>query len=112
MRKDGGIGSSLDAEVTLYCDAPLLDLLGRLGDELRFVLITSYATIAPLDAAPADAVDTEVDGLQVSASASAHAKCPRCWHHREDVGSSSEHPELCGRCVDNIDGTGETRHFA
>ncbi|MCB1803203.1 MAG: isoleucine--tRNA ligase, partial [Gammaproteobacteria bacterium] len=89
MRKDGVIGSSLDAEVTLYCSDALLSVLQKLGDELRFALITSYAEVAPLAAAPQGAADTDVDGLKVVASASTHAKCVRCWHHREDVGANS-----------------------
>jgi isoleucyl-tRNA synthetase len=112
MRKEGVIGSSLDAEVELYCDEPLLGVLGQLGDELRFALITSYANAAPLANAPAEAVDTDVNGLKVAAWASQHAKCVRCWHHREDVGADSGHPQLCGRCVENVAGEGETRQFA
>ena len=112
MRKEGVIGSSLDAEVELYCDEPLLGALGQLGDELRFALITSYANAAPSANAPAEAVDTDVNGLKVAAWASQHAKCVRCWHHREDVGADSGHPQLCGRCVENVAGEGETRQFA
>ncbi len=112
MRKDGVIGSSLDAEVVLYGDDALCAQLRQLGDELRFVLITSDATIAPLADAPDDAVATAIDGLRLRATASAQAKCPRCWHHRADVGRSEAHPELCGRCVDNVAGDGETRRFA
>jgi isoleucyl-tRNA synthetase len=112
MRKDGAIGSSLDAEVVLYCDEAKLGVLGALGDELRFVLITSYADVAPLADAPADAVETGIGGLKLVATASAHAKCPRCWHHRADVGSDPGHPELCGRCVENVTGAGEVRKFA
>ncbi|MCY1296137.1 Isoleucine--tRNA ligase [compost metagenome] len=86
--------------------------LAKLGDELRFVLITSTAALAPLGAAPADAVDTEVAGLKLKVVKSGHAKCARCWHHRADVGVNPAHPEICGRCVDNIDGAGEVRHHA
>jgi isoleucyl-tRNA synthetase len=112
MRKEGVIGSSLDAEVKLYAaDAVLADAT-RLGDELRFLLITSYATVHPLTEAPDHAVVTEIGGLKVVAVASAHAKCPRCWHHREDVGADADHPELCGRCVENVAGDGEVRRFA
>jgi isoleucyl-tRNA synthetase len=111
QRKEGLIGGTLEAEVTLYCDDALLAQLGRLGDELRFALITSYATVKPL-AAAVDAVQSDVTGLLVSVQKSAHAKCARCWHHREDVGTHAAHPELCGRCVDNVDGGGETRLYA
>jgi len=112
MRKDGGIGSSLDAEVDLYCDGDLLSDLQILGDELRFVLITSEAGVHALDKKPADARESELEGLFIAARASEHAKCSRCWHHREDVGANGEHPDLCGRCVENVSGEGEPRAFA
>jgi isoleucyl-tRNA synthetase len=76
------------------------------------VLITSEARVHPLGERPADAVDTELNGLSLRVTASTHAKCVRCWHHRADVGTDAEHPELCGRCVENVAGTGETRRFA
>jgi isoleucyl-tRNA synthetase len=114
LRNDKTIGSSLDAEVDLYCDDDTAALLGRLGDELRFVLITSYARVHPLGGKPDHAVDGELsDGeLWIAATASEHAKCPRCWHHREDIGSNAEHPELCDRCVENVAGGGEQRRYA
>lgn len=112
LRVAGGVGSSLDAEVDLYCDSSLRDDLLALKDELRFVLITSYARVHPLVERPEHAVDTEVEGLALAVSPCDHPKCVRCWHHREDVGSSPEHPELCGRCVDNVAGEGEKREFA
>ena len=62
--------------------------------------------------APADAAQTDVTGLKVTAVASGYAKCARCWHHREDVGRDAEHPELCGRCIENVAGVGEVRRFA
>ena len=111
MRKAGTIGASLDAEVTLFAAPDLLDVIRRLGDELRFLLITSDADGRPLADAGPSAEETGVPGLRVEARASTHAKCPRCWHHRADVGVSAEHPELCGRCVDNVAGDGETRRF-
>ena len=113
LRVDKTIGSSLDAEVDLYCDASIQTTLAKLGDELRFVLITSEVRLHDLSEKPADAVTIEdVPGLALIVKASEHTKCVRCWHHREDVGSHSEHPELCGRCVDNVSGEGETRHYA
>ncbi|MBY4678230.1 isoleucine--tRNA ligase [Marinobacterium arenosum] len=111
QRNAGNIGSSLEAEVTLYCDEALQGALAQLGDELRFVLITSRADVRPL-AEATDAADTEVAGLRVRIAKSGAQKCVRCWHHREDVGSKAEHDELCGRCVDNVAGQGETRQFA
>jgi isoleucyl-tRNA synthetase len=111
-RKAGAIGSSLDAELDLWCDPELLDHLGRLGEELRFVLICSDARLHPLDERPAEAVDTDLTGLAVQVSPSTQPKCVRCWHHRRDLGGDPAHPELCGRCVDNVAGGGETRRYA
>lgn len=106
------IGGNLQAEVTLYAAEPLRNLLEQLGNELRFVLITSAAQVEPLANAPESAVDTEVEGLRLQVVKSQHAKCARCWHHLPDVGAHAEHPELCGRCVVNVDGPGEVRHYA
>ncbi|HDK37555.1 MAG TPA: isoleucine--tRNA ligase, partial [Thiolapillus brandeum] len=93
MRKNGDIGSSLDAEVTLYCDGELNHSLAKLGDELRFILITSYASLKSLSERTDAAVDAELEGLAIEAVASNHPKCVRCWHHREDVGSNPKHPK-------------------
>ena len=115
LRVAGGIGSSLDAEVDLYCGREIHDLLHRLEDELRFVFITSYARIHPVETPPEDAIHFTLpsrDELWVAVAPSVHPKCVRCWHHREDVGSHPEHPELCGRCVENVLGDGERREFA
>lgn len=111
-RKEGVIGSSLDAEVELYCEPELLQTLARLQDELRFVLITSDARLHPLAERPAEAAATDLEGLAVRVISSPHPKCVRCWHHRKDVGAHAEHPELCGRCVENVTGPGEPRGFA
>jgi isoleucyl-tRNA synthetase len=61
---------------------------------------------------PDTATATDLPGLAVRVAPSAHAKCVRCWHHRPDVGTHADHPELCGRCVENVAGPGETRRFA
>jgi len=111
-RKEGGIGGSLDAELDLYCDPATGEMLSALGDELRFVLISSHARLHPLEKAPTDALETELPGLRLTVKASGHVKCVRCWHHREDVGINEAHPELCGRCVENVAGNGESRRFA
>jgi isoleucyl-tRNA synthetase len=114
LRVAGGIGSSLDAEVDLYCNESLFTDLRRLEDELRFVLITSYARAYPWADKP-DSVNTaQPDGqdLAIAVGPSAHGKCVRCWHHREDVGGHPEHPQLCGRCVENVTGPGEARRYA
>ncbi|RUQ34063.1 MAG: isoleucine--tRNA ligase [Candidatus Competibacteraceae bacterium] len=114
LRVAGGIGSGLDAEIDLYSEGELAADLGRISDELRFFLITSYARIQPLAAKLDDATAVQIDGqtLAIRVTPSTHAKCVRCWHHREDVGHNAEHPELCGRCVDNAFGAGEARRFA
>ncbi len=98
--------------MTLYCDAELKALLARLGDELRFVTLTSEARLADLDAADDSALTSELEGLKVAVIASEEAKCARCWHQRPDVGRDEGHPELCGRCVENVAGDGEVRHYA
>ncbi len=115
LRADKTIGSSLDAEVTLYVDAELLAMLTTLKEELRFVLITSEATIHHIDDADSDSVETQLSSgetIKIKTAASTNEKCVRCWHHREDVGIDKEHPELCGRCVENVSGNGEQRLFA
>jgi isoleucyl-tRNA synthetase len=112
LRVAGDIGSALDAEVKLYCDEKQLSLLKQIEDELRFVFITSYATLhAEADSDP-DAVDAVIEGIRTQVSPSSYDKCVRCWHHREDVGSHDKHLELCGRCIENVDAEGETRRFA
>ncbi len=115
LRVAGGIGSSLDAEVDLYCGREVHDKLAQLGDELRFVLITSYARLHEADSPPPEGAHYTLsnnDEIWVAVAPSEHAKCVRCWHHREDVGAHEEHPELCGRCVENVVGEGEERQFA
>ncbi|MBT4182232.1 MAG: isoleucine--tRNA ligase [Candidatus Thioglobus sp.] len=111
MRGDKIIGSSLDAEVDLYCDESTYQALSQLADELRFVFITSDARIHPLDDKTSDCIEAG-DGVFVKVSKSEHEKCVRCWHHRQDVGHNTEHVELCGRCVENVAGRGEQREFA
>jgi len=115
LRTSGEIGANLQADVELYCGREILDLLNRLEDELRFVFITSNATLYLAGDPPAEAQHFTLstnDEVWVAVSASEHEKCVRCWHYREDVGSHAEHPELCGRCIENVDGQGETRIYA
>ena len=112
LRADAAIGSPLDAEVDLYCSPELMQSLDKLGDELRFVLITSAARVHAADQKPPQATDSALQGLAILATRSKHTKCVRCWHHREDVGSNSEHPDICGRCVENITIDGEVRNYA
>ena len=111
-RAEGKVRGSLDANVTLYASDELRATLERLDDELRFVLITSDAVCSALDEAPADAFAGELEGLRVVVVASDAEKCERCWHKRDDVGQVAAHPTLCVRCVTNVDGEGEVRHYA
>ncbi len=108
MRKTSGIGSSLEAEVTLYVNDDLAKSLGKLENELRFVLITSKAEISKEQGGEA----SEIEGLSIDVVASSHQKCERCWHRTEDIGVDNKHPSLCGRCVENVDGSGEIRRYA
>ncbi len=112
-RADKKVGGSLEAAVTLYAEPELSAKLTALGDELRFVLLTSGATVADYNDAPADAQQSEVlKGLKVALSKAEGEKCPRCWHYTQDVGKVAEHAEICGRCVSNVAGDGEKRKFA
>lgn len=107
-RADKKVGGSLEAAVTLYAEPELSAKLTALGDELRFVLLTSGATVADYNDAPADAQQSEVlKGLKVALSKAEGEKCPRCWHYTRDVGKVAEHAEICGRCVSNVAGDGE-----
>ena len=112
LRSNGDIGSALDAEVTVYCDGEYRQALQRLEDELRFVLITSYATVHAADRRPADAVATELEGIWIRVVPSDYEKCVRCWHHRADVGQDPRYTDLCVRCAGNIDAEPEVRRFA
>ncbi|MBI2380825.1 MAG: isoleucine--tRNA ligase [Gammaproteobacteria bacterium] len=112
LRAAGGIGGSLEAEVTVYAEPALKALLDRLGDELRFVFIASRAEVKALSQRDAAAQDTEVPGVAVAVLKTEHEKCVRCWHRRPDVGVFAAQPGLCARCVDNVTGEGETRYYA
>jgi isoleucyl-tRNA synthetase len=112
LRSVGTIGASLDAEVELYCNKEYAAALNLLAGELHFVFITSNASVVDEQFCPDDAIKTELDGVRLKVVASEHKKCVRCWHQRYDVGENTEHPELCGRCVENIAGDGEVRRFA
>ncbi|MCX8114361.1 MAG: class I tRNA ligase family protein, partial [Burkholderiaceae bacterium] len=103
LREAGKIGSSLQAEVDLHLYGERHAQLATLGDDLKFVMITSRATLHAATAPEAESI---------SVTPSPHAKCERCWHWRADVGSDREHPTLCGRCVSNLFGAGETRRVA
>ena len=117
MRKEGRIGSSLDAVLTIHADPAIAERYEQVAGELRFFFIVSDLRL-DIGEAPAEAVLTELEGANVwvSASVSEAPKCVRCWHHREDVGSHPGHPELCGRCAENVaafegQGAGEARRW-
>ncbi len=112
-RNAGKVKGSLATEIRLFCEAELYETLKTLGDELRFVLITSAAEVCPLsEAEGVEALPSGVEGLRLQVSATSHAKCDRCWHHREDVGAHAAHPSLCERCITNVEGDGEVRRYA
>jgi isoleucyl-tRNA synthetase len=106
------IGSSLAAEVEIYCEPEPYARLSLLEDELRFVLITSYAQVLPASPQHSDKMPTALPGVELKVRATDKPKCVRCWHYRHDVGVHAEHPELCGRCVENVEGAGESRRYA
>ncbi len=114
VRQDGRAGSSLAVEVDLWLDGDIQDAIGWLGDELRFVLLTSEASCGDFAAAPVDAEKIQLDDgkLALVVTPSEREKCVRCWHYRADVGSHPDHPEICGRCVENVIGEGEIRRIA
>jgi isoleucyl-tRNA synthetase len=111
MRRDKVIGSSLDAEVDIYCNNDTYQALLELKSELRFVFITSEARIHSLTDKPTDAVEIN-KSLAIRVKQSNHKKCVRCWHHREEIGENNLHKELCSRCIENVLGEGEIRVFA
>lgn len=113
LRVAGKIGAPLDARVEVLClDRPYAQL-ATLGSELRFFLITSEASVLRVASAPSDAKEVAgLDGVWLRVSATQALKCERCWHRCEDVGAHAAHPALCGRCIVNIDGSGEQREFA
>ncbi len=100
MRAAGEIGAALEAEIVVSAQEPTLAWLEPLADELRFFFISGDVTVQAAGVMP-----------PVMATPTSKPKCVRCWQHRGDVGMHSEHPELCGRCIDNIDGPGEDRRW-
>ena len=102
----GGLGSSLEAEVEIGAQGDDYEALASLGDDLRFVLIVSAASVHRVD---------ETSGMalaRIKVTKSTYPKCDRCWHRRADVGADAAHPRLCGRCVANLEGGGEPRRHA
>ena len=103
VRTTGQVGSSLQAEVTIHATPVDHALLASLGDDLRFVTITSQALLA---------LAAEGAELSVDVRPSTATKCERCWHYRDDIGTDPAHPTICGRCTSNLFGEGELRKVA
>lgn len=103
LRTEGKVGSSLQAELNLKLSADKFGAMQSLGDDLRFVTMTSIATLSQADTADAE---------QIIATPSALHKCERCWHYTDDVGQNADHPTICGRCASNLFGEGEQRSHA
>ncbi|MNI91354.1 Isoleucine--tRNA ligase [compost metagenome] len=101
MRANGAIGAALEAEITIAASEEQAARWQPLADELRFLFISGDVQVRP----------ATTDEVFVSAQPTQKSKCVRCWHHRADVGSNADHPELCGRCVTNIAGAGEVRSW-
>jgi isoleucyl-tRNA synthetase len=114
LRNAGSIGSSLDAELVLYAAPDLAAKLRGPGEELRFLMLTSEARVAALDERPDDAIPLEGfgDRLFARVAPTGHRKCVRCWHRRPEIGAHPDHPEICGRCAENVAGSGEQRRWA
>ncbi|MWP47095.1 isoleucine--tRNA ligase [Gilliamella sp. Pas-s27] len=108
-RNDKVIGGALEAAVTLYADEAITTALTKLENELRFVLLTSQASVKPLQTAPENAVQSDIQGLKIELAKAQGDKCPRCWHYTTDNEPTTH---LCKRCEQNIHGNGEVRHFA
>ena len=101
MRANGAIGAALEAEITVAASEEQAARWQPLAEELRFLLISGDVQVRP----------ATTEEVFVSAQPTSKTKCVRCWHFRADVGSVAEHPEICGRCADNIDGAGEDRRW-
>ena len=102
-REAGNVGSSLQAELQIEAPATDAALLKSLGDDLKFITITSSVNVTE---------NSSLEEIKVTVKTSTHQKCGRCWHYRDDVGHNPEHPTLCGRCTTNLFGDGEKRHIA
>jgi isoleucyl-tRNA synthetase len=112
LRTLGSLGSSLEADVTVFVPDALAAQFAAMRDELRFLLITGDAKAAPLSARPATAVKASQEDVWIEVKPSTNPKCVRCYQLRADVGSNPNHPQICGRCVINVEGPGEERCFA
>jgi isoleucyl-tRNA synthetase len=112
LRALGSLGSSLEADVTVFVPEALAPRFEVIGDELRFLLITGQANVAVSTPLPGTAVKATQEDVWIDVKPSSSTKCVRCYQLRSDVGSDPLHPEICARCVLNVEGPGEERHFA
>jgi isoleucyl-tRNA synthetase len=124
LRVAGSIGAPLDAQLDIWATPRQFRRLNALGEELRFFMITSWAMVHEVQGTADNAVPTQVPAQAVAASGLSEGgvwirvrvaedpKCVRCWHHRPDVGASSEHPQLCSRCIGNLSMPGEQRLYS
>ncbi len=112
LRTLGSLGSSMEADVTVFVPDALTAQFAAMHDELRFLLITGDARVAPLSEQSATAVKASQEDVWIEVKPSTHPKCVRCYQLRADVGSNPKHPQLCARCVINVEGPGEQRWFA
>ncbi len=103
VRMEGKIGAPLQAEIDIRAQGSKYELLASLGEDLKFILITSRASVTQVGSVEEEAITVTPSG---------HQKCERCWHYRPAVGQHAEHPGLCDRCVTNLFGGGEARKFA
>ena len=114
LRAAGEIGGALEATVTVYASPEVAQILAKTEDELRFVFITSEASVADMADKPAELASLNSHGhaFAVSVAKATGSKCVRCWHLRDDVGTHAEYPEICERCISNVHGDGEQRSIA
>src|SRR2546430_7648793 len=83
-RQEKLIGNSLEARVILKCDQAAIGELPREEIEEFFIL--------------SDLVIEQASEPSATVEKTSFAKCARCWRHREYVGKSAAHPDLCDRC--------------
>jgi isoleucyl-tRNA synthetase len=104
LRVAGQVGASLQAAVSITANGQDMALLHSLGEDLRYVFISSTVTLL------------HGETLAVQARAANATKCERCWHYVEEAslapGVDAAHPTICARCVSNLFGNGESRQVA
>ena len=99
LRNENKLKGSLDSNVIISANEEDKSILDKLGSELHFVFISSQASVID-----GDTLSIQIDQMSDN-------KCTRCWHRDSTVGESKDHPEICSRCEENIDQSGESRSF-